>query len=50
MKVAKEPEKTANIRTALQNLLSDRLQFGGLEGLGRGWADLITVELQKEGK
>lgn len=50
MKVAKEPEKTANIRLELQNLLSDRLQFGGLEGLGRGWADLITVELQKEDK
>jgi CRISPR-associated protein Cmr4 len=27
----------------LQKLLDNRLQFGGLEGLGRGWADLKTV-------
>jgi CRISPR-associated protein Cmr4 len=46
MKPAKEPEKTANIRPALQKLLQERLQFGGLEGLGRGWADLMTVEIK----
>jgi CRISPR-associated protein Cmr4 len=49
LKAAKEPEKTANIRSALLELLNERLQFGGLEGLGRGWADLTTI-LTKEGK
>lgn len=48
LKKAKEPEKTANVRDALQRLLNERLQFGGLEGLGRGWADLTTI-LQKDG-
>jgi CRISPR-associated protein Cmr4 len=48
MKPAKKPEETANIRPATQNLLNERLQFGGLEGLGRGWADLMTIATSKE--
>lgn len=35
------------VRQTLQTVLGDRLQFGGLEGLGRGWADLTTIELSK---
>jgi CRISPR-associated protein Cmr4 len=50
MKLAKETSKTVNIRTSTPQILNDRLQFGGLEGLGRGWSDLKTVELNKEGK
>ncbi|QDZ41601.1 type III-B CRISPR module RAMP protein Cmr4 (plasmid) [Euhalothece natronophila Z-M001] len=43
MKPAKDEANTNNIRTATQQLLDDKLQFGGLEGLGRGWAYLNTV-------
>lgn len=45
MKPAKEVEKTNNIRQKIKNTLDEKLQFGGLEGLGRGWADLKTVAL-----
>lgn len=30
--------------------LSDRLQFGGLESLGRGWANLKTINSKQEGQ
>lgn len=50
IKPAKEPNKTPNIRTAITQILDERLQFGGLEGLGRGWSDLKTVKPNKEGK
>lgn len=43
MKPAKAANKTAEIRQAILQLLDERLQFGGLEGLGRGWADLISA-------
>jgi CRISPR-associated protein Cmr4 len=43
MKPAKQPEATQSIRAKTSELLNKRLQFGGLEGLGRGWADLRTV-------
>lgn len=45
MKPPKEEEKTRNVRQKLPNLLNDKLQFGGLEGLGRGWTDLKTIAL-----
>jgi CRISPR-associated protein Cmr4 len=45
MKPAKEIEKTRNIRQKVQDVLNGKLQFGGLEGLGRGWADLKTIAL-----
>lgn len=41
-KPEKDPGKTNKVRQALDDLLNDKLQFGGLEGLGRGWADLKT--------
>lgn len=44
MKPPKDEANTNNIRTATQQLLDDKLQFGGLEGLGRGWADLNTAK------
>jgi len=44
MKPAKEADKTKEIRQQLLELLKKRLQFGGLEGLGRGWVDLKTIE------
>lgn len=40
-----EPQDTTNIRKEIVDILNDRLQFGGLEGLGRGWTDLLTIEL-----
>ncbi|WP_293302607.1 type III-B CRISPR module RAMP protein Cmr4 [Microcoleus sp. PH2017_27_LUM_O_A] len=48
MKPAKEAGKTKEIRQQLPELLKKRLQFGGLEGLGRGWIDLKTIETSIE--
>lgn len=44
-KTGKDAAPTQKIRTALIELLGDRVQFGGLEGLGRGWTDARTVNL-----
>ena len=44
MKPAKESDKTKEIRQKLPEILTKRLQFGGLEGLGRGWVDLKTIK------
>lgn len=44
MKPAKEADKTKEIRQKLPAILNQRMQFGGLEGLGRGWADLKTIK------
>lgn len=43
MKQPKDETTTATIRSATTDLMNDKLQFGGLEGLGRGWADLNTI-------
>lgn len=45
MKPVKEKDKTTEVRKSLSNILNDRLQFGGLEGLGRGWTANTTVML-----
>ncbi len=45
LKPAKEEEKTKKVRESLSSILNDRLQFGGLEGLGRGWTGNATVQL-----
>ncbi|HBL15020.1 MAG TPA: type III-B CRISPR module RAMP protein Cmr4 [Cyanobacteria bacterium UBA11162] len=50
MKSAKDEGKTKLIREQLPQVLNKRLQFGGLEGLGRGWADLKTIETSQESK
>lgn len=44
MKPVKQTENTQNIRAKTSELLKNKLQFGGLEGLGRGWCDLKTIE------
>jgi len=44
MKPAREADKTQNIRQELPGILGKRMQFGGLESLGRGWVDLKTIE------
>ena len=48
MKSAKEADKTDKIRIQTLDILNNRLQFGGLEGLGRGWTDLKTVVIKKK--
>lgn len=48
LKPAKDEEKTKRVRTSLSAILSDRLQFGGLEGLGRGWTENATIDLDAE--
>ncbi len=45
LKSAKDVQKTENVRRDLSNILNDRLQFGGLEGLGRGWTANTTVNV-----
>lgn len=45
MKTPKEAEKTRSIREKLKNRLNEKIQFGGLEGLGRGWTNLKTIDL-----
>jgi CRISPR-associated protein Cmr4 len=44
MKASKD-NSTQTVRKLLLDALNDRLQFGGLEGLGRGWTETKTVEL-----
>ncbi len=46
LKPAKSEKSTEKVRQSLKNILNDRLQFGGLEGLGRGWVENKTVEVQ----
>ena len=46
LKQSKDIKKTAKIRESLPDILNDRLQFGGLEGLGRGWTANSTVKLK----
>jgi CRISPR-associated protein Cmr4 len=46
----KENSETNGVSEFLMETLNTRLQFGGLEGLGRGWAENATVELDKTGK
>lgn len=48
MKPAKESQAPQNIRQQTRDLLNEKLQFGGLESLGRGWADLQTIETTKK--
>jgi len=43
MKPEKDSINTKNAREFLIKVLNDRLQFGGLEGLGRGWSENKTV-------
>jgi CRISPR-associated protein Cmr4 len=47
-KPMKSAEKTHEVRTALQDTLNDKLQFGGLEGLGRGWTENTTIEINHQ--
>lgn len=47
MATAKLEQDTA-VRKALTDLLDQkRLQFGGLEGLGRGWSELTTLGIEE---
>jgi CRISPR-associated protein Cmr4 len=46
LKPPKDVAKTQRVRQELLKILNDRLQFGGLEGLGRGWTANLTVEIE----
>ncbi|MBD2146415.1 type III-B CRISPR module RAMP protein Cmr4 [Dolichospermum circinale CS-1225] len=48
MKPEKEANKTHKVREFLIKILNDRLQFGGLEGLGRGWTENQTIAVNKK--
>ncbi|MBV8884187.1 MAG: type III-B CRISPR module RAMP protein Cmr4 [Chroococcidiopsidaceae cyanobacterium CP_BM_RX_35] len=45
LKPAKDTKKTEEVRHSLTDILNDCLQFGGLEGLGRGWTANATVDV-----
>lgn len=45
IKSNKSDTQTENARELLLQILNDRLQFGGLEGLGRGWTENKTVQV-----
>jgi len=45
MKPDKNENQTQNVRVRLKQILNDRLQFGGLEGLGRWWTENKTVNV-----
>lgn len=48
IKQSKQPETTKNIQEKLLDKMKSRIQFGGLESLGRGWCDLNSVEINKK--
>jgi CRISPR-associated protein Cmr4 len=50
MKPEKEANKTHQVRELMIKILNDRLQFGGLEGLGRGWTENQTIAVNKKGE
>ncbi|MFB2921831.1 type III-B CRISPR module RAMP protein Cmr4 [Aerosakkonema funiforme] len=52
MKPNKDEQRTENVRNSIIEILNDRLQFGGLEGLGRGWTEnkTVTIDNSKETK
>jgi CRISPR-associated protein Cmr4 len=45
LKPEKTEKTTEKVRESLKNLLNNNLQFGGLEGLGRGWVTNSTIKL-----
>lgn len=45
LKPVNEKKNTEEIRQSLEQILNDRLQFGGSEGLGHGWTQNQTVTL-----
>lgn len=45
LKPSKDESKTLLVRESLNQTLNDRIQFGGLEGLGRGWTENKTVKV-----
>jgi CRISPR-associated protein Cmr4 len=40
-----ESVNTHSARDRLKAIMTQRCQFGGLEGLGRGWVDLQTIDV-----
>lgn len=50
LKQPKDTSKTEKVRQYLEKILGDRLQFGGLEGLGRGWTENKTIEISSQGE
>ncbi|MDJ0693799.1 type III-B CRISPR module RAMP protein Cmr4 [Mastigocoleus sp. MO_188.B34] len=47
MKPNKDETPTQEARKLLLEILNDRLQLGGLEGLGRGWTENKTVKVER---
>jgi CRISPR-associated protein Cmr4 len=48
LKPSKDESKIQKVRESLKNTLNRKIQFGGLEGLGRGWTETKTVEIEKQ--
>lgn len=45
LKPSKYEKKTKDVRDSLAKTLNSRIQFGGLEGLGRGWTENNSVKI-----
>lgn len=45
LKPSKDESKTKEVRDSLVKNLNQKIQFGGLEGLGRGWTETKSVEI-----
>ena len=48
LKSDKDRQQTAKVQQSLKQILNDRLQFGGLEGLGRGWTENKTSQVNSD--
>jgi CRISPR-associated protein Cmr4 len=48
LKPEKNVDPSQHARQVLQQILNQRLQFGGLEGLGRGWTESGTIKLKMQ--
>lgn len=48
LKPSKNGNETQKVREGLVKTLNSRIQFGGLEGLGRGWTENNSVEINEK--
>ena len=48
LKESKAPSTTTEARKQIKNIVKQRIQLGGLEGLGRGWTQSNTLGLEED--
>lgn len=50
VKPSQPKDKTKSVLESLKTTLNSRLQFGGSEGLGKGWTENTTIEIASENR